>query len=362
MKIPPIINIGKYTFIYKGEMTDEDWLDSRKDGVGGSDLSVLLNVNPWSCAARVFFEKLDMVEPANLDENEAVYWGKVDEDIILEASKHYDYNDPKAYMVNHLIRKTPLRSHIPFPFIIIHNDIPWLRMNIDGIIFNDVNVTEEKVIADMLKGILPRPDGIAEIKTIRGKSRDRWRGGVPHGYILQTQGYITVGLGMNPDLYAVIFSRVDGAELTHHLVEFDERLMEKIVKSSYEFWQRVLTGKEIVADETLTHEQKMEQLWKIAPEADSTEDYNKFLSESYLWKLNNPAIVVEDDEYIEANQLYDSYASQLNELTAMKQFMMNKMKQKMALVGSNKLTFKKGDLAVGTAIFNRRFYNKKFDI
>jgi predicted phage-related endonuclease len=360
VKIPAVIELGNYIFLYKGEMTTENWLDSRKDGVGGSDLSVLLGVNPWASEARVFFEKLNMVEGPDLNSNSAVYWGKKNEDTILDATQYFDFNNKDAYMVNDLVDGKRVRSHIEFPFIAINKKLPWLRMNVDGFIYHDLNVTTDTVIRDMINGILPKPDGVAEIKTISGMSRDRWEGGIPYGYVCQVTGYVTVLLDLNPDLYGAIFSLVDGAQLTYHAIEWNDDLVERVVHRSYEFWQKVLEGREVIAKYG-TGERAEEELWKIAPDPDSSEDYSKFLSQSYLWKLDNPTKYVDDDELLNAANLYQHWNKLENEAKAEKQLNNNRMKQAMVLHGSNKLQIKRGEEAVAAVSFNKRIYVKIFD-
>ena len=119
MKENQVINIDGITCIYKENMSITEWLDTRMDGVGGSDVGVILGVNPWMCATRLFFEKLRLSEPKNLNAVDSVHWGRLYEHIILDQTQYWDESDPNGYMVNYWEKKKMTASHVDFPFFII---------------------------------------------------------------------------------------------------------------------------------------------------------------------------------------------------------------------------------------------------
>ena len=58
------------------QMQDRDaWLDVRSHGIGGSDASVIVGLNPWKSLVSLWMEKTGQIEPADLSDNEKVYWG-----------------------------------------------------------------------------------------------------------------------------------------------------------------------------------------------------------------------------------------------------------------------------------------------
>ncbi len=61
----------------------EEWLELRRLGIGGSDAAGVLSVSPWSSAVSVFVDKVMGGDDAD---NEAMYWGRTLESIILS---HY---------------------------------------------------------------------------------------------------------------------------------------------------------------------------------------------------------------------------------------------------------------------------------
>lgn len=57
-------------------LSKEEWLRVRKRGLGGSDISVLLGINPWRSELELWLDKTNQTnEP--VVENEAMYFGKV---------------------------------------------------------------------------------------------------------------------------------------------------------------------------------------------------------------------------------------------------------------------------------------------
>ncbi len=65
------------------QMEDRDaWLDVRSHGIGGSDASVIVGLNPWKSPFALWLEKTGQAEPEDLSDNERVYWGQQLEEIV----------------------------------------------------------------------------------------------------------------------------------------------------------------------------------------------------------------------------------------------------------------------------------------
>ncbi len=56
--------------------------EERQHYIGGSDISAIMNLNPWKTIHDVFIEKVD--DPKPFKENEAMYWGKALEESIAD--------------------------------------------------------------------------------------------------------------------------------------------------------------------------------------------------------------------------------------------------------------------------------------
>ena len=59
------------------EMKDRKaWLKLRNSGLGGSDASVIMGMNPWKSRLALWAEKTGEIEPEELSGNQRVYWGQ----------------------------------------------------------------------------------------------------------------------------------------------------------------------------------------------------------------------------------------------------------------------------------------------
>jgi putative phage-type endonuclease len=64
-------------------MSDKkEWLEWRKQGIGGSDIAAILGLSPWKTPLQVYLDKTsDNVEVT--EENEAMLWGNILEGVVL---------------------------------------------------------------------------------------------------------------------------------------------------------------------------------------------------------------------------------------------------------------------------------------
>ena len=63
-------------------LTDAEWLETRRAGIGGSDVATIFNLNSWKSPIYLYMEKRGEIEPDDLSDNEAIYWGNTLEDLI----------------------------------------------------------------------------------------------------------------------------------------------------------------------------------------------------------------------------------------------------------------------------------------
>lgn len=61
----------------------KEWLEARKNGIGGSDAPAILGVDPYRSALQVYTEKLGIGDPT--EENEAMLWGRKLEPLVAQA-------------------------------------------------------------------------------------------------------------------------------------------------------------------------------------------------------------------------------------------------------------------------------------
>lgn len=344
-------NIGKLKFIYKENMDTEEWLDTRRDGIGGSDIGVVMGVNPWMSPTRLWYEKLGLSEPKDLTENDSVFWGRMDEGNILNASQYYDPTDDKGYMRN-FAHGNKIYSHVDFPFFAINEDIPWLRMNVDGLGYFDNSVSFEQVRDRVFEGEFLAPDKLVEIKTIKERATERWRGGIPYGYVYQVLGYLAVFLHTNPDMYGEIYSRFSGTTFKRNDVYFDEKEVEELLIETYEFWNTIEAAKEIMEEDDLTEEEVLAKLYQLEPSPDGSKDYADFLSEKELEKLaREKNKMAGNDELMDIALRYQDAKNDKAIAEAQVQRYGNILKSEMRKNNSSIIQFDEGRVS-----FNRRLY------
>lgn len=350
LKENQVFKFDGMTFIYKKDMSIEEWLDTRMDGVGGSDIGVILGVNPWMCATRLFFEKLGLSDPKDLDDTDSVHWGRLFEDILRDQSQYWDDSDPNQYMRNYWKLKKRTASHIDFPFFVINDTFPWLRMNVDGLGFYDLDMTEEKVVQMIFNHQLPRPDKIVEIKRINERATERWDLGYPPGYWFQVEGYLA-SWAVADVPYGEIFSQVGGNKFEKHHVPFHLESIQRAIEETGYFWEKVEMGKRILAE--LPLEEAEAELWHIAPEASGIYDYYQFLSEGEMEKIRmKESTVAGTDEVMEWALLYKEATAAYNEAEGLKNKYRNLIMGYMAKHQSSIIDFG----SEGRIKFNKRIY------
>ena len=195
-----------------GNFTREEWLQLRRNGIGGSDASVIMGKNPYRSILQLWEEKTGKL-PVSDNGNEFTYWGNVMEPIIR-----------KEFM-----NRTGLKVRQKHAMI-FHEEYPYLFADVDGI------VTDER-----------GEKCIFEAKTASQYKADQWENGVPEEYVLQVQHYLAV-CGMNK---AYIAALIGGNKFVFTTIYRDDFLIEELTAREKKFWEEcVLTDTEPDADDS----------------------------------------------------------------------------------------------------------------
>ena len=138
------------------EMADEKkWLDARREGIGGSDASVIVGLNRWKSPFQLWLEKTGKAEPEDLSGNEYVYWGKVLEEAV--ANRFCELTGKKVQ------RRGLLQM----------DDYPYIRASVDRMVVGE--------------------NAGLECKTCNGFAAKEWEDDeVPTAYYVQCQHYMMV--------------------------------------------------------------------------------------------------------------------------------------------------------------------------
>lgn len=179
-------------------ITEEQWLEVRRTGIGGSDIGSICGLNPYRTALDVYLDKIG--EGQAIEENEAMLWGKLLEDPIAQ---HFG----KTH--NYLIGKTEaVLQSIEKDFVI---------GNIDRYYINDKDDT-----------------GLLEVKTTAWE-RD-WEGdNIPAHYQAQFQWYLYL-TGLNFGHFACL---IQGRKYIEKEIQRDNELIDYLLRIGERFWKQV---------------------------------------------------------------------------------------------------------------------------
>lgn len=187
----------KPSYIMTDQMTRYQWLEHRRKGLGGSDISVILGFNNWRSPYELWADKMGML-PIDDTGNEFTHWGNIMEPIL--AHEFQDQTGKKVYRQN----KTFIDSEYDF-----------LRADID-------------------RDVVGEP-GFLEIKTANEfKSGDWTDDEIPPAYLIQVQHYMMV----LDRPYCYFATLIGGHHFEIKRVNRDDDLIATIRQESVAWWQK----------------------------------------------------------------------------------------------------------------------------
>jgi len=210
------------------EITNEEWLEYRRQGLGGSDASIVAGINEYKSPYALWAEKAGIVE-SEFKGNKATEWGHNLERVVAEQ----------------YARETN-SSVVCFPAILASLDRTWQQANVDFFIMrHDYNnaypagyVTDVEA-SSLWFSRLPEPEAILEIKTTgiasRGNAKGWHYGQVPEAYELQGRHYASV-TGITKVVYACL---VGGEGLVIREREYNQEQLDYLNRIEEEFWNGV---------------------------------------------------------------------------------------------------------------------------
>lgn len=284
-------------------LSREEWLKYRTQGIGGSDVSIIAGINPFKSAHQLWLEKTGQAEPEQT-ESEYAHFGTLLEPIVR-----------KEFMERTGIRVR--QKHM----LLQSEDYPFMFADLDGVINEDGQMA------------------IFEAKTASAYKQDVWEEGIPAPYILQVQHYMAV-TGAERTYIAAL---VGGNHFYHHMMERDEEMIGKIISMEKYFWEyHVMGGVEPVPD---------------GSEA-TTAYFNSRFSES------NGATVELPEEALSVCMEYDRLSQELKELETAKDAVANQLKSylkeaEVGMVGDRKVTWKQ---ISKSSVDTKRLKSEKPDI
>lgn len=189
---------------------EEDWLELRTKGIGGSDAGAILGLNPHSSPFRIYKQKVEGYKE-DLSENVFIKKGKELENLILT-----NYVKPYFNKMGYEVGKPE--------FMLVNSDYPFFRANVDGIAFK--------------KGTSYTENIIVEIKWVSEWAEVNWNKpeytGIPASYYAQVQLYMAV-TGAKCAIVCALFDK--DWEVNYFVISRDELFISDMISKCRDFYQ-----------------------------------------------------------------------------------------------------------------------------
>jgi len=265
------------------EISEQQWLDIRKRGIGGSDAGAVCGVNKYKSPLAVYLEKTGQIH--GQEDNEALEWGRTLEPIIKRK-----FAEKTSYKIEEV------------PFILQHPAHPWMIANIDGIVITEGG------------------SGVLEVKNAGEFTRKEWsEDRLPDSYYLQLQHYLEV-TGLQ---FGIIVCLLGGKSLVWKEVPRDEEIIRFLIDIESKFWSDVEKGVMPSPTGSLQDKDILQQLY-------SREEDNSIADLSHL-----------DPQYHRYKELMEQRREIDQEIEEIKQKIMAAMGQnQIAYIGKGKVTWK----------------------
>lgn len=287
------------------KMSKYEWLKERGKGIGGSDASSVVGLNPYKSSITVYLEKLNYIKNNinNIDD-------KTINSILNKNTQHIEdtiYTNYKMELGNKLkdfvAKEFALKTNKKVRNIngILKNDkYPFAIANIDRAIVGEKAFLERKVSGSYFKG--------------------EWKNGVPINYKVQCYHYMAV----TGATHCYVAALIGNEDLVIHKIDRDEEIIEDIMKLEKMFWEKCVLGDNI-------------------PIPDGSDDYSKVLKNLYKESKEEEIILFEKENYLNR---YDDVVGLIKELDsekkAIEQYIQSQMKEyEIAYIGDRKISWKK---------------------
>ncbi|MCB5881048.1 YqaJ viral recombinase family protein [Lachnospiraceae bacterium EP-SM-12S-S03] len=198
---------------------EKEWLSGRMNGIGGSDASSVVGMNPYKTNIDLFEEKIGRKIPEDISDKPYVIYGKKAEEHIRELFQ-LDY--PEYLVEHHEFRILQSIQH------------PFMQASLDG----EITDQEER------KGIL-------EIKTtniLHSMQYEKWKDRIPDNYYLQVLHYLLV-TGYD---FVVLRAHLNSSwgkdvrtQVRHYFIERNEvqEDLDYLLQEEIKFWKYVESGR-----------------------------------------------------------------------------------------------------------------------
>lgn len=176
------------------------WLESRRKGIGGSDVAALFGVSPWASPYTLYLDKLGQLP-------------KRDDTAVLQVGHELEPLTRRLYM------DATGREVVECQQQMQHPEHPWMLATRDGII----------APCDDHSG-----EGVFEGKTTNPYSKGAWDDGPPLYYVLQATHYMVVSGCSWASIAVLVLGEKE--PLLWADIELDTEFADMMVEAERKFW------------------------------------------------------------------------------------------------------------------------------
>ena len=186
------------------DLSREDWLEVRKNGIGSSDAAAAVGLNPYKSQLELWMEKTGrdagLPKPDPNDDASPMYWGTLLE--VFVAAHYTKKSGNRIRKVNAVLQ---------------HPEHAWMLANLDREVTGATDVQ------------------ILECKTAGMNGSKLWREGVPEYVQLQVLHQLAVTGKQTADVAVLIC----GNEFKIYRIERDETMIARLIDLEAKFWNYV---------------------------------------------------------------------------------------------------------------------------
>ena len=183
-------------------MSREEWLSVRGQGIGSSDAAVALGISPYKSPLELWLEKTERQAAPDISANDAVFWGTTLEHII--ANVYAQRTGAKVRRLNSVLQ---------------HPVHPFMLANLDRVVQHPTD-----------------GNGILEVKTAGVNSAKFWEEGVPDSYQCQ----VLHQLAVTGKPWCDVAVLIGGQDFRVYRILPDQDKMADLIKRETQFWQCVV--------------------------------------------------------------------------------------------------------------------------
>ena len=269
----------KKNWVTKIKDRTPEWFEFRQNGLGASSAAIVCGLSPYKpTKMQLFHEKVGTMEPDRTMSAPAFH-GIYQEEYVARLWAYYDGTE-EGYM-EQFESGNVIRNASELVGFVQNPKYPHLYCNLDRVIEKGSRkLNEDGTLSDEITTKLCP----LEIKTMNSFVYKKYDG-VPDMYIIQVHQQMLI---MECD-YAEIAILIDGRGFKVFPIERNEEIIEMITANTYDFWRRVIQGRQalIQAEQAKEdgdydkYEDWMGVIQHLEPEPNDNEHYSQFISDTH---------------------------------------------------------------------------------